>query len=323
MTDENRSTNLRAGPSTSSSARRGGSRTAPTGAGPSNGLRTGLEAAYDYCQALTKREAKNFYYGFMLLPHHQRRAIYAAYAFARRCDDIVDEGLPRAEATVRLAAYREALGCCLEGRPEGPVFTALKDAVDTFAIPHRYLYALIDGVETDLTVRRYAGFQELERYCYLVASTVGLISIEIFGYQGGERARQHAADLGIALQLTNILRDIQEDAGRDRIYLPREELAAFGYSEEELLAGRVTPAFRRLLAFQVERARRYYGQGRRLLPYLPRRARACVGVMAGIYCHILDDIEREPEAVFQRRVSLSAGQKLALAGRELVRSLAL
>ena len=282
-----------------------------------------LNAAYDYCQSLTKREAKNFYYGFMLLPNDQRRAIYAAYAFARQCDDIVDEGLPTDEAARRLATYRESLDRCLEGRAQGPVFTALKDAVDLFGIPQEHLYGLIEGVETDLRVRRYQTFEELRRYCHLVASTVGLISIEIFGYDGGERARQQAADLGIALQLTNILRDLQEDAGRERVYLPQEELATFGYSEEELLAGRVTPAFRRLLAFQIERARQYYGQGRRLLPYLPRRARACVGVMAGIYSSILEDIEREPAAVFRRRVRLSTGQKLALAGRELVRSLAL
>jgi phytoene synthase len=284
-------------------------------------MKDGLTAAYDYCQALTKREAKNFYYGFMLLPERQRRAIYAAYAFARICDDIADEGLPSDQAARRLACYRASLDRCLNGQPEGPAFEALKDAVDTFSIPHRYFYDLIGGVEMDLTVRRYETFDELKRYCHLVASTVGLISIEIFGYRGGETARQHAADLGIALQLTNILRDIQEDAARGRVYLPQEELARFGYTEEELFAGRATPVFRRLLAVQIERARRYYGEGRRLLPYLPRRARACVGVMAGIYSSILSDIEREPGVVFRRRVSLGTGQKLVLASRELVRSL--
>jgi phytoene synthase len=278
--------------------------------------------AYDYCQALTKREAKNFYYGFMLLPSVRRRAIYAAYAFARQCDDIVDEGLPENEARAKLEAHREALDRCLQGRPDGPVFTALGDAVTTFGIPHKYFHNLIDGMEMDFTAHRYDTFDELRRYCYLVASTVGLVSVEIFGYRGGDAARRHAEDLGIALQLTNILRDIQEDAGRGRIYLPREELAAHGYSEEDLLANRVTSPFHNLLAFQIQRARGYYEEGRRLLPYLGRRARACVGVMAGIYSSILDDIEREPEAVFSRRVGLSTGHKLALAGRELVRSLA-
>ncbi len=286
-------------------------------------MRDELTAAYDHCQALTKREAKNFYYGFMLLPTRQRRAIYAAYAFARECDDIVDAGLPADEASLRLAAYRESLDHCLEGHPQGPVFLALGDAVDSYGIPHEYFYRLIEGVETDLTVRRYATFDELKRYCYLVASVVGLISISIFGYREGEQARQHAADLGVALQLTNILRDIQEDLQRDRIYLPLDEMARFGYAEDDLQEAVVNDAFRQLMAFQGERAGQYFESGRRLLPYLSRRARACVGVMASIYSTILDDIQREPETVLERRVSLSAGQKLALAGRELVRSLVL
>jgi len=285
-------------------------------------MRDGLDASYDYCQALTKREARNFYYGFILLPHRQRRAIYAAYAFARQCDDIVDAGLPAEEAVLRLATYRESLDQCLAGRPEGPLFIALKHAVDAYGIPAEYLYNLIRGVEMDLTVQRYQTFDDLERYCYLVASTVGLISINIFGYRGGEAAQAHAAELGTALQLTNILRDVQEDAARGRIYLPAQDIADFGYSERELIGGHATANFCRLLRYQVERARRYYAEGRKLLPYLPRRARACVGVMAGIYSSILDDIERDPAVVFQRRVSLSTGHKLTLLGRELVRSLA-
>jgi len=151
-----------------------------------------LSAAYRHCQALTRREAKNFYYGFMLLPAKQRRAIYAAYAFARECDDIVDAGLPAEEASARLAAQRELLDRCLEGSPQGPVFLALADAVRRYGIPHDYFHRLIEGVETDLTVRRYANFEELKRYCYLVASVVGLISIEIFrlrGRRGGARPR--------------------------------------------------------------------------------------------------------------------------------------
>jgi phytoene synthase len=286
-------------------------------------MRDELTAAYDHCQSLTKREAKNFYYGFMLLRGPQRRAIYAAYAFARECDDIVDAGLPTEEASLQLAAWRESLDRCLEGQPHGLVLVALRDTIDGHRIPHDYFYQLIQGVETDLTVRRYASFEELKSYCYLVASVVGLISISIFGYRGGEQARRHAAELGIALQLTNILRDVQEDLQRDRIYLPQDELARFGYAEDDLRQGVGNDAFRRLMAFQTERARHFFEGGRRLLPYLPRRARACVGVMAGIYSTILDDIEREPETVLERRVSLSAGQKLALAGRELVRSLVL
>jgi phytoene synthase len=283
-------------------------------------MRNGLDDAYDYCQEVTRREAKNFYYGFMLLPTGQRRAIYSAYAFARRCDDIADAGLPAAEAAEQLAAYRRSLEECLAGHPTGQVFEALHQTVETCGMPHQYLVDLVTGVETDLTRIRYETFEELKDYCYLVASTVGLICLEIFGYTGGEAARRHAADLGVALQLTNILRDIREDAERGRIYLPLDEIEWFGYSEQDLLAGRVTLEFRRLIAFQVNRARQYYSLGRELLPHLPRRARACVGAMAGIYSSILDDIERDPGVVFERRISLSAGQKLALAGRELVRS---
>jgi phytoene synthase len=282
-----------------------------------------LAAAYEHCRTLTRREAKNFYYGFRLLSAPRRRAIYAAYAFARQCDDIVDAGLPTGDAALQLAAYRESLDRCLQGSPEGPVFLALADAVERYAVPHDYFYRLIEGVETDLTVSRYESFEQLKRYCYLVASIVGLISIEVFGYDGGEEARRHAEDLGIALQLTNILRDLQEDLQRDRIYLPQDELARFGYTEDDLRAGSANSAFRSLMAFQVARAREYYESGRQLFPYLPRRARACVGVMAGIYSRILADIEREPQTVLSRRVSLSAPQKLALAGRELVRSLVL
>lgn len=281
-----------------------------------------LQAAYDYCQALTRREAKNFYYGFVLLPGDQRRAIYSAYAFARECDDIADSEMPAGEAAVRLAGYRAAFDRCLGGESDGPVFAALSHAVRTFGVPPTYFHSLVDGVEMDLTQSRYATFDELREYCYRVASVVGLICIEIFGYEGAEKARKHAEDLGIALQLTNILRDLQEDAARGRIYLPLEEIETFRYSSAELMAGEVTKAFRRLVRFQAQRARDYYASGRELLDYLPRRARACVGAMAGIYSAILDDIERDPGVVFRRRVSPGIGHKLALAGRELVRSLA-
>jgi phytoene synthase len=280
----------------------------------------GIEAAYDHCQELTRREAKNFYYGFILLPAEQRRAIYAAYAFARRCDDIVDDAVSPEEAAVGLKDYRRKLDECLAGRPEEPVFRALKHTIDAYGVPQAYFFNLIGGVEMDLTKSRYATFQELKQYCNLVASFVGLICIEIFGYRGGQKARRYAADLGIALQLTNILRDIREDGERGRIYLPLDELETFGCSADGLLAGRDDAAFRRLIAFQSDRAREYYENGRKLLRYLPRRARACVGAMAGIYASILDEIERDPGIVFRQRVSLGTGQKLALAGRELVRS---
>ena len=280
-----------------------------------------LEDSYRFCRELTKREAKNFYYGFFFLAPARRRAIYAAYSFARESDDIIDSDLPSEQKEAHLKAYRERLDNCLAGKPEGEIFIALGDVVQKFGVPQQYFYQLLDGVEMDLRLRRYANFEELRRYCYLVAAVVGLISLEIFGHRGGETARPYATDLGIALQLTNILRDIQEDAQRDRIYLPLDELAQFSYSPESLMAGEVGDGFRRLMGFQVSRAREYYASGRKLLPLLPWRSRLCVRVMTGIYSRLLDAIAKRPEAVFQERISLSAGQKLALAGRAALRSL--
>jgi phytoene synthase len=280
-----------------------------------------VQGAYRYCQELAKREAKNFYYGFILLPPAKRQAIYAVYAFARRCDDIVDDDLEPEENARQLAEYRRRLEQCLHGQPSGPIFLALQDAIRRYRIPPEYFWQLIDGVEMDLTVRRYPTFAELRRYCYGVASTVGLISIEIFGYRDGQQARQHAEDLGIALQLTNILRDIREDAQRDRIYIPQDEMERFRYSEADIFNGIVNEPSLHLMQFQVERAREYFERGRKLLPLLPRRSRACTAVLQGIYSRILERIEAQPSAVLRERVSLSGSQKLALAGRELVRSL--
>ncbi len=285
-------------------------------------MKSDLEQAYDYCQEITRRSATNFYYGFLLLPRVRRRGIYAAYAFARECDDIADGELPFEEAKRRLSDFREVLERALAGKPEGPVMVALKDVAERFHVPAEHLFGLIDGVEMDLSTRRFQTFGDLVRYCRLVASTIGLISAEIFGCGGGLVARGYASDLGIAFQLTNILRDIREDAARGRLYLPLEEISYFGCREEDLMEGKVTSGFSRLMAFQIERARGYYTEGHRLLPYLPRRARACVGAMAGIYGEILEDIARRPGSVFQTRVSLGTGQKLAVAGRELVRSFA-
>jgi phytoene synthase len=281
-----------------------------------------LEQAYQYCQEVSKREARNFYYGFILLPPCKRRAIYASYALARGCDDIADDNLEPEEKVRRLQDYRNRLEQCLDGRADGPVFLALADTISRFRIPPQYFRQLIDGVEMDLTVRRYPSFAELRRYCYGVASTVGLICIEVFGYRDGQRARQHAEDLGIALQLTNILRDIREDAQRDRIYIPQSELNRFGYSEADIFDSVPSEAFLHLMRFQVERAREYFARGRELLPLLPYRSRACTAALQAINRRILERIAGDPARVLRERVSLGSSEKLALAGRELVRSLA-
>ena len=283
-------------------------------------MSSSIDAAYDYCREITRSESSSFYYGFLLLPPAQRRAVFSAYAFARQCDDIADGDLSRDEAGRALDGVGDALDRCLAGDPDGPVFEALARTIERYDVPPQHFIDLIDGVRMDLTVSRYATFTDLRAYCYRVASSVGLITIEICGYRGGQRARQYAIDLGIALQLTNILRDVAEDAERGRFYLPQEEVEWFGYSDAELIERRVTPEFRRLIAYQVHRTREFYASGRRLLPYLPVRARACIGVMASIYSSILDEIEQRPGVILRSRVGPGTSKKLALAGRELVRS---
>lgn len=267
--------------------------------------------AYDYCRDLTKREAKNWYYGFISLPSEKRRAIYAAYAFSRECDDASDGDGSLAAKRDAIARTRGRLEAAYAGHAEDPILVALGDAAQRYDIPRSYFEELIAGVEMDLDVSRYPTFEELRLYCYRVASIVGLICLQIFGYTDA-RAPQFAADLGIALQLTNILRDIKEDAERGRIYLPLDEIRRFGYSEQELLAGVYNEPFRRLMAFQVERAWRYHNSGHRLLPLLDVRARACTATMQGIYREVLQRIEAVEYSVFDGRISLSGRAKLGL-----------
>ena len=273
-----------------------------------------LATAYEQCQRITKAQAKNFYYAFVTLPPHKRRAIYAAYAFCRLCDDISDEPLEAAEKVRRLAQVRARLEAAYAGQPEGPVFAALKDAAEAFHIPQRYFDEVVSGVEMDLTKSRYRTFDELYTYCYRVASAVGLVCLEVFQYRD-PRARQYAVDLGLAMQLTNILRDVKEDMERDRVYLPQEELERFGYSEEELCRGDINDSFLDLMRFQTARARQYFDSGRRLLPLLSWRSRACPAVLHGLYNRVLDRIEARGYNVFERRVHLSTREKLLLTAK--------
>jgi phytoene synthase len=277
--------------------------------------------SYRYCQDIARQEAKNFYYGFALLPRSRRRAICAVYAFSRRCDDIADDDtIDVVEKERRLQSYQEELERCFAGEPAGPVFTALHDAASAYNVPHEYFYQIIEGVRMDLTTSRYQTFEDLGRYCYLVAAVVGLVTIEICGYRDEQEAKRRAVDLGIAMQLTNILRDVKEDAGRDRIYIPLDELHMFGYSEEALLRGERTEAFYRLMIYQTERARGYFRSGLELLPLLPRRSRACVAALGNIYMALLDRIEESHYDIFNDRMSLSLREKVTLASRALVRS---
>ena len=277
------------------------------------GVRTtvSLNAAYDECRAIAKREARNFYYAFVTLPRPRRRAIYAVYAFSRLADDIADGDGPTEAKHRRLNELRDSLDAALGGEPDGPTITALAHAAATYDIPGSLFTDVIDGVEMDLSQRRYATFDELTVYCRRVASAVGLISIQVFGYRDPV-AREYAIDLGMAMQLTNIIRDLQEDAERDRIYLPQDEMRRFGYTEEQLRAGIIDEHFLELMRFQAARARSYFDSGARLLPLLTPRSRGCAAGLHHLYSRLLDRIERRGFDVFSGRVTLPAWEKLRL-----------
>ena len=280
--------------------------------------------AYEHCREIARTEARNFYYGFVLLPPPRRAGIYAAYAFSRRADDSVDGDEPLELKLAALAERRAELEACYAEGPVGddPVLIALADAVRRFTIPRAHLDHLLEGIEWDLTVRRYPDFASLEAYCDRVAGAVGLVSLHVFGF-GDEAAPGHARDLGVALQLVNIMRDVAEDAARGRIYLPADEMAAHGVTEEEVMSGHASSRFRALMRDQGERAHRFFGRGERLLPMLDRRARMCVAMLAGIYLEILERIEERDYDVFGPRVALSTPRKLALMGQRTISALTL
>ena len=279
-----------------------------------------LDLAYRHCRLITKRAATNFYYAFITLPPRKRKAIYAAYAFCRLCDDAADGGSDIDQKLRLLSDLREQLSMAYSRQPDGPVFTALSDAADVFQIPEEDFQQVVAGVETDLTKTRYRDFEELRTYCYQVASVVGLICIQIFGYSH-VKAKEYAVDLGLAMQLTNILRDVKEDADRDRVYIPLDDIEAFGYSEEELKAGVNNESFRKLMDFQAQRARRYFDSGFNLLPLLPARTRACPAVLGQIYSHLLGRIEARDFNVFHGRVNLSKREKYLVTAQTWIKSL--
>ncbi len=274
-----------------------------------------LSEAYRECRAFTKRRASNFYYAFASLPGEKRQAIYTAYAFAGTVDDAVDEAGSDEQRRERLAQARLVLEQAYEGRGEDWLSLALEDAVARYAIPRAYFEELIAGMEQDLGQTRYATFAELEEYCYRAASVIGLITIEIFGYDRERRdlAIEAAVDMGKALQLTNILRDVREDAERDRIYLAGEDLEAFGYSEADVKASVYNDAFRSLMAEYANRAEAYYESGLRLIPLLDGpRSRMCCNGLQGIYHGVLASIVKRDYDVFSERVSPSKAGRLLL-----------
>ena len=280
-----------------------------------------LERAYRECQQTTRRAAKNFYYAFLTLPPADRQAIYVVYSFCRYCDDAVDSETSADRQTAALHQLGAALTNSYAGQAETPVFLALADVARRYAIPEQYFREVLAGVESDLTTDRYRDFAELRQYCYRVAAVVGLICLQIFGYRD-DRAKEYAIDLGLAMQLTNICRDVKEDWEMGRVYLPQEELAHFGYTEADLAAGICNAAFGELMRFQVRRAREYFARGRELLPYLTPRSRACPAALGGIYGKVLDRIEAADYDVLHRRVQVSTAAKLRVMAQAWLGSLA-
>lgn len=274
--------------------------------------------AYEQCEAITRAQARNFSYGIALLRRPQRQALSAIYAFARRIDDIGDGDLPAADKLAGLAEARTDV-LAAGGDSVDPVLLALGDAARRFPIPLPAFGELIDGCVSDVLSRSYDTFADLEAYCRLVAGSVGRLSLGVFGARDRVRAVPIADDLGVALQLTNILRDIAEDHAVGRVYLPAEDLHRFDVPAEALgtLSTAALPGWSELMALQCTRAEQWYGRGLTLLPLLDRRSTACTAAMAGIYHRLLRRIAADPAEVLHSRVRLPAGEKALVAARAL------
>ena len=268
----------------------------------------------DYCAAKAAQSGSSFYYSFRLLPEPRRRAITALYAYCREVDDVVDEVHDPAVAQAKLAWWRLEIARVYDGTAQHPVGQALAAVVRDYRLRREHLEAVIDGMAMDLAQHRYADFADLERYCHRVAGVVGLMSAEIFGYEEPATAG-FARDLGIAFQLTNIVRDVGEDARRGRVYLPADDLARFGVPASSILRAREEPGFRELMAFQVRRAREWYDRALAQLAPRDRRAQRASLAMAAIYRALLDEIERDGYRVLDRRIALTPLRKLWIAWR--------
>src|SRR5215472_13895460 len=285
---------------------------------PAGGAALDLREAERFCQRMARREAGNFYWGFVSLPHDQRVAIYALYDFARQVDDEAD-AVDRPHLAASLARHRRRASECAAGEASDPVALVLTRAMRRYAIPESELQALIDGVQADLTVTRYTTWAELEAYCRLVASTIGRMCVRIFGFED-PAALERADELGVALQLTNILRDVREDGQLGRVYLPGEDLERFRIGAADLLAGQPGPGWEALVDFEASRARALFAAGLEVLRFIPRRPAACVATMAGIYRRILDMVEADPRLPLRQRASLSPAAKAAVMVRSWIGS---
>ena len=271
----------------------------------------------EYCQQKAAQSGSSFYYSFLFQPPERRRAITALYAFCREVDDAVDEPSEPSAARAALAWWRGEVAQLFAGNPQHPVTRALASAIAPFGITQARLNEIMDGMEMDLDQSRYLDFAALQLYCHRVAGVVGALAAAIFGY-GNPRTLDYAERLGLAFQLTNIIRDVGEDARRDRIYLPLDELARFNVTPEEILARRGGDPFRSLMAFQAERAMRCYDDALALLPPEDRHAQRPGLVMAAIYRTLLDEIARDRFQVLERRTALTPVRKLWIAWRTWV-----
>jgi len=270
-----------------------------------------LAASYAYCRQVSRRRAKNFYYSFILLDSDRRNAMCALYTFNRHCDDLSDEPerFGSSDARAALEDWRRELMQALDGRyGKSPLWPAFHDSVKRFAIPHRYFLDMIEGVMSDLDPHRVATFEDLYRYCYMVSAAVGLSVLHVFGFESSE-APVLAEKCGIAFQLTNILRDVREDARMGRVYLPEADLRRFGVPPGQLRDGEPSVEFVELMQFEAERARRYYNESIPLVSLVSPRSRRSLRALIQIYSRLLDRIEESGFDVLRRRVRVPAWEK--------------
>jgi phytoene synthase len=271
----------------------------------------------EYCQEKTVQSGSSFYYSFLFLPPERRRAITALYAFCREVDDTVDECTDQSIARIKLAWWRNEVSNTFAGNPEHPVMKALAPHIAPYQLQEKHIQAIIDGMEMDLDQTRYLDYQALQKYCWHVASVVGILSASIFG-QTNPQTLAYAEKLGLAFQLTNIIRDVGDDARKGRIYLPVNELQQFNVTAADLLNARHSDKFESLMRFQVERAKKIYDEAFALLPKEDRRAQRPGLMMAAIYRTVLDEIERDNFKVLNQRISLTPLRKLWLAWKTYV-----
>ncbi|MDQ3268514.1 MAG: presqualene diphosphate synthase HpnD [Pseudomonadota bacterium] len=272
-----------------------------------------------YCKDKAAQSGSSFYYSFMFLPPDKRRAITALYAFCREVDDVVDENSDENVARTTLAWWHTEVTAIYSGTPQHPVARALMPVVKQYNLPQEHFHEIIDGMEMDLQQHQYVDFKALQQYCYRVASVVGLLAAEIFGYTD-RNTLKYAHDLGLAFQLTNIIRDVGEDARRGRIYLPLGELALFGVHTTDIFDSKESEGFQKLMQFQIDRAQRYYQRAFEQLPAADRKSQRTGLIMAGIYRATLEEIVASGCHVLKERVSLTPLRKLWLAWKTWVKN---